>query len=211
MLKLYCSSVTCALSPLIVIEETALPYQLLDVSLKDKRVRTDGSDYLNINPLGYVPALVLADGRTLLEGVAIIQYLADLVPEKQLAPANGSFERYQLQALLNYIATELPKNYEYLFDKTASEEVRTQGKNALDKHHRHLDQRLAQQPYLGGEHYSIADAYLYTVSNWARYIHYDLTAYPHLWQYLQNLHHRPAIQRAMAIEQAHGGKSAVAF
>ena len=109
-MKLYYSAGACSLTPHIVLEELGVSYQAISAPTKTHKL-PDGSDYYLVNPLGYVPLLVLEDGRQLREGPAITQYLADLAPEKNLAPANGSFERYQLQESLNFIATELHKNF----------------------------------------------------------------------------------------------------
>src|SRR5262245_59098653 len=109
-MKLYFSPGTCALSPHIALLEAQLPFELLRVDLKAKRV-ADGRDFATINPKGYVPVLELDNGERLSEGPAIVQYIADQVPDKKLAPPNGSFERYRLQEWLNFTTSELHKNF----------------------------------------------------------------------------------------------------
>lgn len=198
-MQLFFSPVTCALSPAIVMLETGLPHELVVVDLKHKRL-PDGADYLAINPLGYVPFLRTADGQGLSEGVAIIQYLADLAPEKQLAPANGSFARYQLISRLNYIATELPKNYEYLFTASATPEAKDKARNALMRHYAYIETILAKSAFLNGAQFSIADAYLFTVTNWATLIGLDLSHFDILQAYMASIAQRPAVQQALQIE-----------
>ena len=195
-MKLYYAPGSCALSPHIVLEEAGLPYEAERVDLKTKQT-AQGADYLALNAKGYVPALVLDDGTLLTEGPAIVQYLADLVPERQLAPANGTLPRYQLQSWLTYIGTELHRNFTPFFNPAATPEMKELARATLQRRLAYADAQLATQPYLLGEAFSVADAYLFTVLSWARYVKIDLSGFAHLVAFLARVGERPAVQRAL--------------
>lgn len=199
-MKLYYSPVTCALSPLIDILESGLPHEVVKVDLKTK-ILDDGTDYRTINPFGFVPSLETDDGRRLHEGVAIIQYIADQAPDKNLAPANGTFERYELQSRLNFIATDLVRNYDNLFLSVANDAVRQAAVDALNRHYAWIDDILSKQDYFYGDNFTIADAYLFTVTGWARLVKLDLSGFKNLQAYLDRLAARPAVAAALALEQ----------
>lgn len=198
-LKLYYSPGACSLAPHIVLHEAGLAHEAILASTKTHKLR-DGTDFYTINPLGYVPLLELEDGRRLTEGAAIMQYLADLVPDKQLAPANGTWERYQLQSRLNFISSELHKNFGPLFKPGTSEDARQAARQALHARFTYVDQELARQPYFNGPHFSIADAYLFTVAGWGRHANVDLSTFSHLQAYLPRIAERPAVQAAVQAE-----------
>jgi glutathione S-transferase len=148
-MKLYYSPGACSLSPHIVLQETGLAFEAIKAPTKTHQL-DDGTDYYTINPLGYVPYLVLDDGRTLHEGPAIVQYLADQVPAKNLAPANGSWERYKLQEWLNVIGTELHKGFSPLFNPAMPEEAKVLAKERLMARLKWVDTQLAGKQYLMG-------------------------------------------------------------
>lgn len=198
-MKLYYSPVTCALSPYIAMLESGLAHELVVVDLKSGTL-PDGAHFKAINPLGYVPFLQTADGKGLVEGVAIIQYIADQAPGTQLAPAFGTFERYQLMSSLNFIATELPKNYDYLFSSSASPEAKNKAIQTLRRHYAYIETVLSRQPYFNGEHFSVADAYLFTVTNWADLIDLDLSDFKVVEEYMLRIAQRPAVQAALKLE-----------
>ena len=198
-MKLYYSPGACSLSPHIVLHETGLPFETVLAPTKTKKL-PDGSDYTGVNPLGYVPYLTLDDGRGLHEGPAIVQYLADLVPAKQLAPANGTWERYKLQEWLTFIGTELHKGFSPLFAPGMPEEAKTLAKERLHSRLAWVDGELAGKQYLMGDAFSVADAYLFTVTNWGQYVGVDLAAYPNLLAYRARVATRPAVQAAMKAE-----------
>ncbi|VFR24541.1 Glutathione S-transferase [plant metagenome] len=202
-MKLYFSAVTCALSPYIALLESGLPHELVVVDLKTHTL-PDGSDYYAINPFGYVPVLELDDGRLLNEGVAIIQYIADQAPNKQLAPANGTFERYELQGWLNFIATDLVKNYDLLFSSKANPEVKQSAVSALNRHYAWIDGILAKRSFCYGDGFTIADAYLFTVTGWARLVKLDLSAHTNVQAWLARVAARPAVQTALQAERSSG-------
>ena len=198
-MKLYYSQGACSLAPHIVMHEAGLAFEAISTPTKTHQL-PDGTDFYTINPLGYVPFLVLQDGRSLHETPAIVQYLADLVPEKHLAPANGSFERYQLQQWLTFIGTELHKNFSPLFNPAAPLEGKEQAKQTLAKRLAWVDGELAGKDYLLGTTFSVADAYLFTVTNWARLVKVDLSTFANLLAYRARVGERPGVQAAMRAE-----------
>lgn len=198
-MKLYYSQGACSLSPHIVLHEAGLAFEAIPAPTKTHQL-PDGTDFYTINPLGYVPYLTLDDGRSLHEGPAIVQYLADLVPEKQLAPANGTFERYKLQEWLTFIGTELHKNFSPLFTPTAPAETKEAAKQTLASRLAWVDGELAGKDYLLGAQFTVADAYLFTVTNWARLVKVDLSTFANLLAYRTRVGERPGVQAAMRAE-----------
>jgi len=198
-MKLYYSQGACSLSPHIVMHEAGLAFEAIPAPTKTHQL-PDGTDFYTINPLGYVPYLTLDDGRSLHEGPAIVQYLADLVPEKKLAPANGTFERYKLQEWLTFIGTELHKSFSHLFNPAAPAETKEQSKQSLAKRLAWVDSELAGKDYLLGEQFTVADAYLFTVTNWARIVKVDISTFANLLAYRTRVSERPGVQAAMRAE-----------
>lgn len=198
-MKLYYSPGACSLSPHIALEESGLSFEAIAAPTKTHKL-PDGTDYYTINPLGYVPLLVLDDGRQLREGPAILQYIADQVPAKNLAPANGTFERYKLQEWLNFIATELHKNFSPLFVPGMPQEAKDMAKARLAARLLWLDGELASRQYLMGETFTVADGYLFTVANWAKLVGVDLSSYANLLTFRDRIIARPAVQNAMRAE-----------
>lgn len=198
-MKLYYSTGACSLSPHIALHEAGLSFEAVLAPTKTHKL-LDGTDYYTINPLGYVPLLELDNGARLREGPAIIQYIADQVPEKNLAPANGSFERYQLQEWLNFIGTEIHKGFGPLFKPTTPENYKPIALEALTKRLQWVDGQLAGKSYLMGEQFSVADAYLYTVSRWAGFVGLDLSGMANILAFQQRMAQRPAVQAALKIE-----------
>ena len=198
-MKLYYSPGACSLSPHIALEESDLPYQAIAAPTKTHQL-PDGTDYYSINPLGYVPLLVLNDGRQLREGPAIVQYIADQVPAKKLAPANGTFERAKLQEWLNFIGTELHKGFSPLFNPATPAEYKTMLVAKLGERLKFTDGLLSGQQFVMGDTFSVADGYLFTVTNWAQPLGIDLTPYSNLLAYRARVAARPAVVRAMQAE-----------
>ncbi len=198
-MKLYYSPGACSLSPHIVLHEAGLSCELIPALTKTHQL-PDGTDYYSINPLGYVPLLELDDGRRLREGPAIVQYLADQVPERQLAPANGSFERYKLQEWLTFIGTEIHKNFSPLFNPNSTPEVRAAAIELLKKRLNWVDGELAGKDFIMGSTFTVADAYLFTVTNWAQYVGLDLSGFANVQAYLARIGARPAVRAAMKAE-----------
>ena len=198
-MKLYYSPGACSLSPHIALLEAGLAFQPVLASTKTHQLQ-DGTDYYGINPLGYVPLLELDDGTLLREGPAIVQYIADLAPNKNLAPANGTLQRYRLQEWLTFIGTEIHKGFSPLFNPATPDDYKTIAKDKLASRLKWVDGELAHKPYLMGEHFSVADGYLFTVTSWAPRVGGDITGLPNLVAYRERVAARPAVQQAMQAE-----------
>jgi glutathione S-transferase len=198
-MKLYYAAGACSLSPHIVALEAGIPVELIKVDNKAKRTAS-GEDFLQINPKGYVPALQLESGELLTEGPAIVQYLADLKPEAGLAPAHGTTARYRLQEMLGYINSELHKSYSPLFKPETPDAVRDERKAYLRKRYAFLEQHLAKHDWLIGEQFTAADAYLFTVTNWAQHVSLDLSEFPAIVAFQQRVASRPKVQSALQAE-----------
>src|ERR1043165_3467683 len=199
-MKLYFSPGACSLSPHIVANEVGLPITLEKVDTATKKVVADGSDYWAINPKGYVPALRLDDGELLTEGPAIVQHLADQKPDAGVIPANGTFQRYRVQEMLGYINSEIHKTYSPLFRPTTTPELRQEREEYLRKRYKLVDERLARGPYLFGDQFTVADAYLFTVTNWSNFLKLDLSEFANLMAFQARVAARPAVQAAMTAE-----------
>lgn len=198
-MKLYYSPGACSLAPHIVAREAGIELQLEKVDIEAKRTE-HGADFYQINPKGSVPALELDNGELLTEGPAISQYLADLNPESGLAPANGTLARYRLQEMLGFINSELHKSYSPLFNPATTGAVRSQRTDSLRKNYALLEQRLTSNPWLLGDHFTAADAYLFTVTNWASHVNLELAEYTALAAFQQRATKRPHVQAALEAE-----------
>ncbi|HOB67871.1 glutathione transferase GstA [Ottowia sp.] len=198
-MKLYYSPGACSLSPHIALHESGLAHEAIAAPTKTHQL-PDGSDYYQVNPLGYVPYLVLDDGTALREGPAIVQYIADQVPDKKLAPPNGTMARYQLQSWLNFVGTELHKGFSPLFNPAMPDEAKALSKERLLGRLKWLEGELAGKTYLMGDDFTVADGYLFVVTNWAKPMGIDLSPYPNLVAYRGRVAARPAVQAAMKHE-----------
>lgn len=198
-MKLYYSPGACSLSPHIVAREAGIELELEQVDLRTKRTAS-GADFFTINSKGTVPALELDSGDVLTEGAAIVQYLADLKPDSQLAPLNGTFARYRLQEMLSFISSEVHKTYSPLFNPATVDSVRDERKATLIARYTWLDQRLATQPWLLGDHFTAADAYLFTVTNWAAHVGLDLSGFAAIAAFQKRVAARPQVQAALKAE-----------
>ena len=198
-MKLYYSPGACSLSPHIALEEAGLAYEAVAAPTKTHKL-ADGTDYYTINPLGYVPLLVLDDGRQLREGPAIVQYIADQVPAKKLVPANGTFERSKLQEWLTFIGTELHKGFSPLFNPATPAEYKTMAMSKLHERLKFTEGELAGKQYAMGDAFSVADAYLFTVTGWAPHVGVDMAAYPNIAAYRARVGARPSVVAAMTAE-----------
>jgi glutathione S-transferase len=199
MMKLYFSPGACSLSPHIVLLEAGLAFTTEKVDLR-KKLTASGADYRAINPKGYVPALELENGAVLTEGPAIVQYIADQASGKQLLPAAGSADHYKMLEWLNYIGTELHKNFGPLFNPATSEDAKAAARTLLGKRFGYVAEMLEGRDYLVGERFSVADAYLFTVANWAKVVRLDLSPWPQLEAFQERIAARPAVQQAMRDE-----------
>ena len=198
-MKLYYSPGACSLSPHIALREAGLPFDLVLTNTKSHKLQ-DGTDYYSINAKGYVPLLEFDDGQRLSEGPVIVQWIADQAPASGLAPANGTLARYRLQEWLNFITTELHKTFSPLFNPAMPEEAKVQFRAKLDQRFAWVDSQLASKPYLMGEQFSVADGYLFTVSNWGQHVGVDVDQHPNLKAYRARVSARPAVQAALKAE-----------
>ncbi|MBO9650765.1 MAG: glutathione transferase GstA [Variovorax sp.] len=198
-MKLYYSPGACSLSPHIALREAGLAFEPVLASTKSHKLQ-DGTDYYGINPLGYVPMLELDDGTRLREGPAIVQYVADQVPNKNLAPANGTLSRYRLQEWLTFIGTEIHKTFSPLFNPNIADEAKAVFKDKLKSRYEWLNGQLADKQFLMGDHFTVADGYLFTVTNWTKPMNIDLSAFPNVTAWHARVAARPAVQEAMKAE-----------
>lgn len=198
-MKLYYSPGTCSLSPHIALREAGLAFEPVLASTRSHKLQ-DGTDYYGINPLGYVPLLELDDSTRLREGPVIVQYIADQVPTKNLAPANGTLPRYRLQEWLNFISSEMHKSYSPLFNPAMPEEGKAIFREKLLSRYRWIDAQLAGREWLVGEHFSVADPYLFVVTRWAQPMKLDLSAFTNLLDFQRRIEARPAVQEALRFE-----------
>jgi len=198
-MKLYYSPGACSLSPHIALSEAGLAADIVKVNLKEKKTES-GDDFLKVNAKGQVPTLVLDNGETLTEGPAIVQYIADKAPDKKLAPACDSTERYRLQEWLNLITSELHKSFSPLFNAAMPDEAKNIYRDKIGKTFTFVDEKLAGKDYLMGSQFTVADGYLFTMLRWALGMKFDLAQYKNLKAYFDRVHARPKVREAMLAE-----------
>jgi glutathione S-transferase len=198
-MKLYYSPGACSLSPHIALLEAGLPYDLVKVDLRAKKLE-NGDDYLKVNPKGQVPALALDSGELVTEGPVIVQMIADKVPAKNLAPARDSAERYKLLEWLNFITGELHKNIGPLFNPMLSDEAKGVFKDRAIGKFKYVDGQLAGHEYLMGKQFTVADAYLFVMLRWAEAMKFDLSGLNNLMAYKDRIAARPKVQEALVKE-----------
>ena len=198
-MKLYYFPGACSLASHIALQESGLSFETDKLDIPTKTTAS-GEDFLQINPKGYVPAVKLDDGSILTEGAAILQYVADQNPASGLAPKAGTMERYRLQEWLNFIGTEIHKSYSPMFNKTAPDEAKNLARKLLAKRLGYVEARLADKPYLMGDSFTVADAYLFVVLNWSGHVGFDLDPFPKIKEYVARIAVRPAVLAAMKAE-----------
>src|SRR5450432_1961807 len=198
-MKLYYSPGACSLSPHIALHEAGLAHELVKVDLRAKKTES-GEDFLTINPKGQVPALLLDNGELLTEGPVIVQAIADKAAAKNLAPARDSAERYKLQEWLNFITTELHKNFGPMFSPVLADEAKAFFKDRVMGKFKYVDGALAGRDYLMGKQFTVADGYLFTMLCWADRMKFDLSAMPNLLAYKDRVAARPNVQAALKME-----------
>ncbi|MDP3650829.1 MAG: glutathione transferase GstA [Rhodoferax sp.] len=198
-MKLFFSPGACSLAPHIVLRETDSAFSLEKVDTA-RHLTADGTDYYTVNPKGQVPLLVLDDGATLSEGPVIAQYIADQAANTTLMPVAGSLERYRVMEWQNYVTSELHKSFSPLFNASFELAAKTQHAALLRKKYEWVNARLADTHYLTGEDFTVADAYLFTVTGWAKYVQLDLSDLVHLQRFLSRVAARPAVRAAMQAE-----------
>ncbi len=198
-LKLYYAPGACSLASHIALHETGLPFET-DKYISATKTTAGGEDFLKVNPKGYVPTIRLDDGSILTEGAAVLQYIADQNPESGLAPRAGTMERYRLQEWLTFIGTELHKTYGPLFSKTVTPEAKTRGVERLTSRLGYVESVLANRPYLMGDSFTVADAYLFVVVRWSKRVGFDLAPFPRLQEYMARIAARPSVLAALKAE-----------
>ncbi len=199
MMKLYCKPGACSLSPHIVALECGLDFTQVNVDLQ-KKVTEQGEDYWQINPKGQVPALQFDDGSILTEGVAIVQYLADLKPDRNLLAPTGSLTRYHTLEWLSYVSSELHKGFSPLFRPDTPEEYKAIARAQLEKKYQQVNEALQDKQWLLGLRFTVADVYLFVVTRWAKAIKLDLAGLDALEEWFSRVAERPAVQAALKAE-----------
>ena len=198
-MKLYYSPGACSLSPHIALLEAGLPYDLVKVDVRAKKLE-NGDDFLKVNPKGQVPALELDSGEIVTEGPVIIQMIADKMPGKNLAPARDSAERYKLLEWLNYTTAELHKNFGPMFSPVLADDAKAFFKDRVMGKFGYVDGALAGRDYLMGKQFTVADAYMFTMLTWADRMKFDLSGLPNLMAYKARVAARPKVQEALTKE-----------
>ncbi len=190
-MKLFFSPGACSMASHMVLNELGVKFETESVTLKTHTTKS-GTDYYKINPKGYVPTLQTDNGQFLTEGAVILQYLADQKPELNLIPRFGTFERYRCQEWLNFISSEIHKNFSPFFNERTPVETRSQLADNLSKRFEILSNHLKANQFLLGNHYTVADAYLFTILCWSPKLKIDLTPYPTLMGFVEKIKMRPA-------------------
>jgi len=198
-MKLYYSPGACSLSPHIALLEAGLPYELVKVDIRGKKLE-NGDDYLKVNPKGQVPALEVASGQVVTEGPVIVQMIADQAKDKKLAPPRDSAERYKLLEWLNFVTSELHKNFGPLFSPVLSDDAKAFFKDRVMGKFKYVDGQLGGRDYLMGKDFTVADGYLFTILTWADRMKFDLSSMPNLLAYKARVAARPKVQEALKKE-----------
>ena len=198
-MKLYYAPGACSLSPHIALLEAGLPYDLVKVDLRAKKLES-GDDFWQVNPKGQVPALALDSGELVTEGPVIVQMIADKAAGKNLAPARDSAERYKLLEWLNYITTELHKNLGPMFSPVLADDAKAFFKDRAMGKFKYLETQLTGRDYLMGKQFTVADAYLYTILRWTNFVGIDLAKWPVLAAYEARVAARPKVREALIAE-----------
>ncbi|HEV7371171.1 glutathione transferase GstA [Arenibaculum sp.] len=211
-MKLYYAPNTCSLAPHVVAREAGIALDLVRVDIAASPHRTqNGTDFTLINPKGYVPALELDGGELLTEGVAIVQFLADLVPDRGLAPPAGTLDRYRLQEWLTFVSSELHKMFSpWLFHPEHGELAQEAARDKIRGRLALLDRHLSGSPFLMGERFTVADAYCFTIVGWSPFTGIDLAPYPHLKAFMDRIAARPAVRDALHAERRPAAADATA-
>lgn len=199
-MKLYYKPGACPLASHIALLEVGATFELEEVDTDTGQTKS-GQDYKKINPKGYVPALELDSGDILTEGASILQYIADQHPQSGLAPKTGTVARARLHEHLNYTSSELHKAFNPFFSRTATDEDKSKaGANVATKFD-YLNGLLGDgRKFLLGDDFTVADAYMFAVSNWSNFLGIDLKTWPNVDAFVLRVANRPAAQAAMKAE-----------
>ncbi len=200
-MKLYYSPGSCSLCPHIALREAGAEFELVRVDLREKKL-ADGGDYIPVNMKGQVPTLELDSGERLIESAAMLQYIADHYPQANLAPATGGMDHYRFLEWLSFIGSELHKTFPPIFVPRYPPEYKPMARQTLERRFVNLDQHLADNEYLMGDQFTVADAYCFAIVNWHKIADIDLTPWPNLKSYMERVAARPKVQEALAAEAA---------
>src|SRR5579872_5916304 len=197
-MDLYFSPLACSMATRIALYEGGIKANFISVDTQAKKL-ANGSDFFAINPMGQVPVLRTDAGELLTENPVVLQYVADQRPQSKLAPRDG-IERYRLQQWLNFITSELHKVvFIPLLDPTAPDPAKNYAREKAERRFAHLNSHLEGREFLL-DHFTVADAYLVTVLNWARFVGIDLSKWASIKQYFDRVGARPNVAKAMAEE-----------
>jgi glutathione S-transferase len=194
-MKLYYLAGACSLASYISLIEAGQKFDAYSVDRVTKKT-ADGKDFASFNPKGYVPALVLDNGEVLTENVAVLSYIANLDVSRKLAPAPGTMGFYRVLEWLAYVNSEVHKNISPLFRPNSTEEMKTAAREAVDLRHAFLEKSLGNKPYLTGENFTVADAYLYVTLSWSERAGIDLGLRPQLAAFHARCRALPSVQQA---------------
>lgn len=198
-MKLYYAPGACSMAPHIVLREAGFEFDLEKVDLGTKKTAR-GEDYTKVNPKGYVPTLQLDNGEFLTEAETVLQYLADQKPEAGLAPRMGTMARYRMMEWMNFLTSEIQKQFGPLFNPRVTPEWRENQLSVLERRLDYLNGRLADKPYLMDDNFTVADAYLFTLLNWSNFLSIDMRKWPTLRDYMARIAARPAVRGTMYAE-----------
>lgn len=198
-MKLYYFPGACSLASLISLIEAGVEVEAVPIDRATKKL-PDGRDYNEVNPKGYVPALELDDGEVLTENTALLPYIADLNPGANLAPAAGTRERFRLQEWLGYLNSELHKNFSPLFNPSLPDAMKQMARDSIARRTAFIESRLGEQPFLMGDNFSVADAYLYVILSWRERLGVDISAFPKVTALYERVRARPSVQAARKAE-----------
>ncbi len=201
-MKLYYSPGACALASQIILREANLKFDLVKTDLKTKQ--TANGDFKKVNPKGYIPVLELDTGEVLTEGAAILQWIADQVPEKNLVPRWGTKERYKALEWLNFIATELHKGISIFFSPEVKDEVRESLLKKLHLRLEVLDQHLRSNTFILGNGFTVADAYAFNILRWTQLLKIDISSYASILRLMETVSTRDSVRAAIAAEGLKG-------
>ena len=194
-MKLYYLKGACSLATYISLLEAGQKFEGFEVDRATKKTG-DGKDYLTISPKGYVPALVLDNGEVLTENVAVLSYVGSLDATRRLAPAPGSWGFYRVLEWLAYINSEVHKNMGPLFRPNTTEEAKTAQRELITQRHAFIEKSLGDKPFLTGNNFTVADAYLYVTLSWRARVGVDISTLPKLSAFYERVRARPSVQQA---------------
>ncbi|WAW10953.1 glutathione transferase GstA [Oxalobacter vibrioformis] len=199
-MKLYYTPGASSLATHIALREAGLAFDMEKVDLREKKTES-GKDFYQVSAKGAVPVLQLDNGQVLTEGAAVLQYVADQAPGRKLAPEPGNMQRYRLMEWLNLIATELHKNYTPFFNPAMPDPCKEIFRGNLNRYYDVVESQLSQTAFLLGDTFSVADAYLFTVTRYADFVGLDLAKWPSLQAFQARVNLRPAVLEALKAER----------